>query len=136
LGAGVAFGVVGLVSSLNVNHLNNQYNATDSPMYNYRKDVGPKVTNVCNLDDVSAHGNRDMMGKLPQRPQEVTDACGKQKTPFTLQLVFYPVAAVAAGVGLFLVGTSGSAPKKPTSGFTVDPQVGLNGAKLNVAYTW
>jgi hypothetical protein len=39
-------------------------------------------------------------------------------------------------VGIFLVGTSGSGPKKSTSGFTIDPQVGPTGGKLDVAYTW
>ena len=131
LGAGVAFGVVGLVGSLKVNSVNNQYDQKDSPMYKYRQAVGPKVSSVCNLEDVKEHSEI-----MVARPMEVDTACNKAKTPFILQLAFYPLAAVAAGVGIFLVGTSGSGPKKPASGFTINPQVGRDGGKLDITYTW
>jgi hypothetical protein len=65
----------------------------------------------------------------------LADSCSKGKTFQTLQIVMFPVAAVAAGVGIFLVATSGkSAPK--TTGLTVNPQVGPGGGMLDVGYTW
>jgi hypothetical protein len=65
----------------------------------------------------------------------LADACSKGKTFQTMQIIFFPVAAIAGGVGIFLVATSGkSAPK--TTGFTWSPQVGPGAGKLDVAYTW
>lgn len=134
IGAGVAFGVVGLVESLKVNKLNgDQNNHAGQPVYDFRTAVGPGVSSICDLNDVKAHS----ANHATAIPAGVQSACSSSKSAVTLQLVFYPLAAVAAGAGIFLVGTSGSgAAKKPTTGFTFDPQVGPTGGKLDVRYTW
>jgi hypothetical protein len=51
-----------------------------------------------------------------------------------MQFVFYPLAAVAAGAGVFLLVTSGGSDQAPKTGFTILPEVGPTGAKLDVAY--
>jgi hypothetical protein len=52
----------------------------------------------------------------------------------TLQIVSFPIAAVAAGVGIFLVATS---PKSaPKTGLKIDPQVGPGIGKLDLSYTF
>jgi hypothetical protein len=53
-----------------------------------------------------------------------------------MQIIFYPLAAVAGGLGVYLLATSSSAPKPPKTGFKFDPQIGLDGGKLDVTYTW
>lgn len=64
----------------------------------------------------------------------ITDACSKGKTFQTMQMVFFPLAAVAGGVGIYLVATSGkSAPK---TGLQFNPQVGPGIGKLDLSYTW
>ena len=68
-------------------------------------------------------------------PPSISDACSKGKTFQTMQIVFFPLAAVAGGLGIYLVATSGkSAPR--TTGFMVNPQVGPGGSKLDLSYTW
>lgn len=120
VGAGVAFGVVGLVSALQVK------SAQDV--------LAPKLTaqpasfDIC---DKATYGN----AKAPAPSfGEFQNACSKGKTFQTTQIIFFPLAAVAAGLGLYLVATSGrSAPK---TGLVVNPQVGPGGGKLDLTYTF
>jgi hypothetical protein len=67
-------------------------------------------------------------------PASISDACSKGKTFQTMQIVFFPLAAIAGGVGIYLVATSGKS--APRTGFMVNPQVGPGGSKLDVSYTW
>jgi hypothetical protein len=133
IGAGVAFGVAGLVSSLQINGLNAKYNGPNGPMTQYRQ-KHPEAPNVCAKNVV----DQDLMaGNFVDLAKPTKQACTDSVLPFTLQIVFYPLAAVAAGAGLYLVGTSISPEtKKPTTGFSIDPQIGPGGAKVNVLYTW
>jgi hypothetical protein len=65
----------------------------------------------------------------------IADACSKGKTFQTMQIVFFPLAAIAGGLGIYLVATSGkTAPR--TTGFMVNPQVGPGGSKIDLSYTW
>jgi hypothetical protein len=108
LGAGVAFGVVGIVSALQVK------NAQDA-IESARKGVSSSV-DVCTTNT------------------SIANACSKGKTFQTTQIIFFPLAAVAGGLGIYLVATSGkSAPK---TGFMVNPQVGPGGGKLDLTYTF
>jgi hypothetical protein len=121
IGVGVGLGVVGLVSSIQVNSTNANENSPGGVLYKLRTD-NPNAANVCkevpNLDDVQK------------------SACGK-KSFETMQIIFYPLAAVAAGLGVYLVATSAPSASKPAkTGLKFDPQVGLNGGKLDVTYTW
>jgi hypothetical protein len=68
-------------------------------------------------------------------PTELADACSKGKTFQTMQIVFFPLAAVAGGAGIYLIATSAkSAPR--TAGFMVNPQLGPGVGKLDLSYTW
>ncbi|MFT3773585.1 MAG: hypothetical protein QM820_50055 [Minicystis sp.] len=103
LGAGVAFGIVGIVSALQVK---SAQDAIDPE----RKKYGPN-TDVCS--DLNT----------------VPDACSKGKTFQAVQIAMFPLAAVAGGLGIYLIATSGkSAPK--TGNLQVLPQVGPTGGRL------
>jgi hypothetical protein len=134
LGLGVAFGVVGLASSLKVYGIdkeanNDGSNGPEGPMFTYRRSY-PDSDNVC----VEAAKEKDPT--LTRFAAETVKFCDRSKTPFALQLVFYPLAAIAGGVGAYLVGTSFSSDKSTTTGLRFDPQFGPGEAKLNVIYTW
>ena len=121
IGVGVVSGVVGVISSVQINSANKNDNNEDTKtgvLYDLRK-ANPGVPNACDFATTA----------------EQKTACGAQKFE-TMQIIFYPLAAVAAGLGVYLVATSSSAAKPPTTGFKLDPQVGLNGGKLDVTYTW
>jgi hypothetical protein len=127
IGVGVASGVVGIVSSLNVNSVKSDPKYTE--LRNAYYDKGKNPTDVCATAEAS---------KTPRITGEdaIVASCNSAKTSQTMQIVMYPLAAVAAGLGVYLVATSSSAPKPATTGFKFDPQVGLNGGKLDVTYTW
>jgi hypothetical protein len=122
LGVGVGAGIGGLVSALKVNGVQSTVDGAR---------VGNEtIQNVCTKDPSTPW----------QRTPTVSDAqlksaCDTGKTFQTLQIALFPVAAVAGGLGIFLIATSGgkSAPK---SGFVVNPQVGPGIGKLDVTYTW
>ena len=126
IGVGVAAGVVGVISSLQVNSTNKNDNNEDTKsgvLYNLRL-AHPSVSNVCKPAGAYTLSTTE------------TQACGAQ-TFETLQTIMYPVAAVAAGLGVYLVATSASSAKAPSkTGLHFDPRVGLNGGKLDVIYTW
>jgi hypothetical protein len=69
-------------------------------------------------------------------PASISSACSKGHTFQTMQIVMFPVAAVGAGVGIFLIATSGKSAPKPTTGLTWNPQVGPGIGKLDVGYTF
>jgi hypothetical protein len=65
----------------------------------------------------------------------VTNACGSAGTGQLLQLVFYPLAALAAGAGVSMIMTSGSSSKeKEKTGLMILPQVDHTGGKLDLLY--
>jgi hypothetical protein len=124
IGVGVAAGVVGIVGSLQVN------SAANDPAYKAYADN--TVTN-----DVCASSGATADPAFPHHPDTtVAGLCSKGKTGELLQAIMFPVAAVAGGLGIYLVATSSSAPKPPKTGFKFDPRVGLDGGKLDVTYTW
>ena len=113
LGAGVAFGVVGLVSALQVK------SAQDA--------IDPARAGRAASFDVCDAANAEALN--------LTASCSKGKTFQTLQIAMFPLAAVAAGVGVFLVATSAkSAPK--TGALQVLPQVGPTGGRLDLTYSF
>ena len=119
LGVGVAAGVVGLIGTLQVNSA-----ANDDVYKDYaRRTVTNDVCTEAAKDGVNFRG-------------AVVALCDKGKAGELLQAVMYPVAAVAGGLGIYLIATSSSAPKPATTGFKFDPRVGLDGGKLDVTYTW
>ena len=118
LGVGVGLGVVGLVSSLKVNSVR-----TD-PAYTDLRKKYPGASDVC---DASKSGDGF---------EAIVADCKSAKSAQTMQIIFYPLAAVASGLGIYLLATSSSSPNAPKTGFQFDPQVGPTGGKLDVTYTW
>jgi hypothetical protein len=109
LGAGVAFAVVGVVSALQVKSAQDAIDPTRAGK--------PTTFDVC--------------GPTTGSP----DACSKGKTFQAVQIAMFPLAAVAGGVGIYLIATSGkSAPR--TGNLQVLPQVGPTGGRLDVTYTF
>lgn len=108
LGAGVAFGIVGVVSAVQVK------SAQDA--------IDPARTGIPSTVDVcSSNGT-------------IGAACSKGKTFQTTQVVFFPLAAVAGGLGIYLVATSSKS--APRMGLLVNPQVGPGGGRLDLTYTF
>ncbi len=66
----------------------------------------------------------------------VATLCDTGKRGERLQAIVYPIAAVAGGLGIYLIATSASSAKPAKTGFKIDPQVGLGGGKLDLTYTW
>ena len=119
LGVGVAAGVVGLVSSIQVSGVR-----SDDQFTTLRKKY-PTASDVC----AAATTAKD--------PSPIVANCNSAKGAQTMQAIFYPLAAVAGGLGIYLIATSSSSAAKPAkTGFMFDPQVGPSGGKLDVTYTW
>jgi hypothetical protein len=115
ISVGAVAAAVGFASMAEVSSAQNQINSKR------QSQSRPSSFDWCSSPNAAANG--------------LTDACSKGKTFQTLQIVFFPVAAVAVGTGIYLVATSGrSAPK--TSGLLWVPQVGPGVGKLDVSYTW
>jgi hypothetical protein len=121
LGVGVIFAIVGIASSVEVNSVNNDPNLTKYRMLN------GSSSDVCGLTATDTVNTG--------LATSVSSLCSKGKTFQALQIASYPIAAVAGGVGIFLIATSGKfAPRR--SGLQIDPQVGPGIGKLDLAYTW
>lgn len=131
IGAGVAFGVVGVVSSLQVNGVK-----TDQGFQDYAKQF-VSSTDVCeaaknNTLPNPAKGERQV-GTAASAP-DAASMCSKAATFQVLQFVFYGLAAVAGGTGIYLLATSPSA--APKTGFTFHPSVGANSGRVDLTYRW
>ena len=114
LGVGVASAVVGFVSMAQVGSAQKSLDDT-------RGTLGPNQ-DVCS-------------NPVPAAGSAVDSACSKGKTFQTVQIAMFPVAAVAGGVGIFLLATAGKgAPAPNKTGFTVLPQVGPGAGRLDVTY--
>ncbi|MDC0740038.1 PEGA domain-containing protein [Polyangium mundeleinium] len=123
IGAGVAFGAVGIYGTVTVNGVNKD------PVYDKNQALYDQQTNICEL----ARGNQPTVSGFDG--PAVDSLCSRGETGQLLQLVFYPLAAIAAGAGVFLIATSGTASKeKPTTGFMVLPRVDRTGGKLDVGF--
>ncbi|MDC3952721.1 PEGA domain-containing protein [Polyangium jinanense] len=123
IGAGVAFGAVGIYGTVTVNGVNK------NPDYDQNQALYDQQTNICDL----ARGSEPVVPGFNK--VRVGELCSTGETGQLLQLVFYPLAAIAAGAGVFLVATSGTASKeKPTTGFMVLPRVDRTGGKLDVGF--
>lgn len=121
LGAGVAFGIVGLVSALQVNSAQGALSPDLAGQ--------PDNFDVC---DPSTYKNHVPALEQSVYQSKYEGACGKGKTFQTLEIAMFPLAAIAGGVGIFLIATSGkSAPK---TGWTVVPNVGPTGGTVDFAY--
>ena len=133
LGAGVGFGALGVVGSLKVNGLNS------NAEYSAFRQRYATTANVCDIANGTDKTSTTVGGAPPLSEtdkQTVTNSfCDPGSTAQLLQLVFYPLAAIAAGAGIFLVATSGTrAKEKPTMGLVVLPQVSRTGVRVDVGF--
>lgn len=133
LGAGLGFGAVGVVGSVQVNSFNG-----DANYQAFRQRYG-QTTNVCDIASGADKTSTTVGGAPPlsdaEKEQVLRDYCEPGSTAELLQLVFYPLAAVAAGAGVFLIATSGTRPKdKPTTGLMILPLVSRTGAKIDIGF--
>ncbi|WP_170319576.1 PEGA domain-containing protein [Polyangium spumosum] len=123
IGAGVAFGAVGIYGTATVNGVNNDDG------YKQNQNLYETNTNICDV----ARGTGSVETGF-DRPY-VADQCSKGETGQLLQLIFYPLAAIAAGAGVFLVATSAKTTKeKPVAGLMILPRVDHTGGKLDVGF--
>jgi hypothetical protein len=135
MGLGVVFVAVGLGSSLRVNSIAREHNQENQEMYKYRQYKTQRTPDVCKTAPEDAR-NMQLTADIRSLAVATQKACSDARTPYALQFVFYPLAAVSVAAGAYLVGTAGAPRPKPAAGLTVDPQFGPAGGKLNIAYTW
>ncbi len=125
VGVGVVFGIVGIVGAAKVNSLQGTVNS-DGDRANQ-----PSSTDVCSSAFIA--GVTSSKGSV--LGSQLSNACSTGKSFQTLQIVSFPLAAIAGGVGIYLIATT-KKPAQRTSGLMVDPQIGPGGGKLNLSYTW
>jgi hypothetical protein len=96
LAVGVGTGAVGLWAALEVNKIR------EDDVYTQYQDGFSSSVDVCEQAEagVASPVNPTVS------PGDVADQCSKASTYEILQAVMFPVAGVAAGVGIFLLGTS------------------------------
>jgi hypothetical protein len=118
LGVGVAAGAVGLWAALDVNSTTN-----DELWKDFREQIG-SARNAC---DVAANRENTDTGKQYSDEQyaEIADKCDGASTREIVQVVMFPLAAVAAGVGAYLLGTSslatGDEGEEEVEAWTIQP---------------
>lgn len=117
VGAGLGFGIGGLYSTLKVHSIQGDFKDT------YSKNYGTSE-NACTT-------KKD---PLPLNHNKVLELCNDASTFTTYQEAFYPLAAVAAGVGFVLLGVSDWHPDKKSKAASVEltPWVGKEGGFLSV----
>jgi hypothetical protein len=124
LGVGVAAAAVGIVGALQVSGV-----ASDDKYKAYA--LGTVTDNVC------ASAGKTADPAFPSHPNaDIESLCNKGKTGELLQGIMFPLAAVAGGLGVYLIATSASSAAPAKTGLKFDPHVGLNGGALDVTYTW
>jgi hypothetical protein len=123
IGAGIVSAAVGVVSAIQVFGVQK-----DDTFSNFRK-AHADSPDVCQAAKTNQYTDPNNAA--------VTNLCNKASTFETVQLVFFPMAAVLGGAGIYLLATSKpSASSPPKTGLTIDPKVGPNGGKLDLSYTF
>jgi hypothetical protein len=130
LGAGVAFGGVGLFGSLKVNGARSEFQP-----YANRYSSDKSVCEIAAGRQTDTPVGTNPMLSLDEKTK-VNGICGSASTGELFQLIFYPLAALAAGAGVYLLVTSGSSAskEKPTTGLIILPRVDHTGGKLDVGF--
>lgn len=112
LSVGAVLGAVGFVSMAQVKSAQTAVQPA--------RDAEPPEVDVCAPAAARAYG--------------IEGACSKARTFEVLQVVTFPLAAVAGGVGIFLLATSGNkAPPPAKAAWTLVPSVGPGGGALDFA---
>jgi hypothetical protein len=132
LTVGVAAGAVGLWSSLEVNGIDN-----DDLWVRYT-DAVPEGMDACDQATDGAPGSTFPSQFLGDR-DKLVEMCDDAATFEVIQAVMYPVAAVSAGVGIFLIGTSRFASGEDgdsESAIQVHPMIGPDLQAIAVSYSF
>lgn len=131
IGSGLAFGAVGLYAHLKV------FSLKDSSWEATRYAYGSGV-DVCSDAENNAEPKKttDPKAKGHLTLSETKDRCSTSSTMELMQAIFYPAAAIAGGVGVYLLLTSSStsAALAKDSAWKVRPMVGPQGGKVDVSY--
>ena len=128
LGVGVAAGAVGLWSALEVNSIRN-----DDGWNAYRSGF----TTADNACEEAEQGTRVTTQAGAVDPETAKGFCDDAKSMELIQAVTFPVAAVAAGVGAYLLGTSsltGDDAEDEPAAWRVEPMIGPHVQSVNVSY--
>jgi hypothetical protein len=95
--------------------------------------VASAQTTINKLRDTTAEPTTFDWCANPQ--PSISSACSTGHTFVDVQIAMFPIAAIGAGVGIYLVATSGKGAAKPaTTGFTWNPQIGPGIGKLDLGY--
>ena len=130
LGLGVAAGAVGLYGMLEVNKVNK-----DEQYIGYAKQFLDKE-DVC---DLAGAGTEAPSAINAASPAKVNDLCSKASTGEMIQAIAFPVAAVAAGAGGYLLGTSSLFASSDEEGgadsaWSIQPTIGPQIQHIQVTY--
>jgi hypothetical protein len=125
IGAGVVFAAVGVVGSAKIITLNSD------EKYKGILDDFKKSQNVC---DMARGANGQSPEPLGDNKTTVLGTCNAGDTGELLQFIFYPLAGIAAGAGVYLLATSGTAGPENKTGFIVRPRFDKTGAKLDLGF--
>lgn len=131
IGLGVAAGAVGLWSALEVNTIKGDQGFTQ-----YRAGLTTKQ-NAC---EEARNGFQVTTVGGAAAPAAVADLCDQADTHELIQAVTFPVAAIATGVGIYLLGTSsllgGDDSDGEPSALRIEPHVGPDLQSVSVTYAF
>lgn len=134
VGMGLAFGAVGVVSTLQVNDAR-----TDDRFEAYRKQF-PNSDDVCQNAENGEFPSPETQQADAYGPNDVVDLCNRAATFEIMQAIFYPLAGVSGGIGLYLLATAdwgdGEGQAEVGGRWTVGPQFGPSGGRVTASYTW
>ncbi|NUQ78434.1 MAG: hypothetical protein HUU21_33305 [Polyangiaceae bacterium] len=134
IGAGVAFAAGGVVSGVKVLSIQKDFDP-------YRKapSEGGVHESYARQGDLCAYAEgKPNPANDPANDENITRLCNDASTFQILQFVMYPLAAVSAGAGVYLLMTSGGAKggADTKTGWKLEPIVGTESGKLNLTYRW
>ncbi|MBW2454298.1 MAG: hypothetical protein JRI68_07300 [Deltaproteobacteria bacterium] len=132
---GAGAGAVGLWQALEVNSIQ------DDGTWKAVQEHVPTNKDVCEVA-----GNNEAIGNVnPADYDAITNMCDQADTAEVLQAVMFPLAAVSAGVGAYLLGTSslvggdddsGDEADEDVTAWSVQPLVGPQVQAVTVTYTF
>lgn len=127
IGAGVAFGIVGVVGSVRVQGLQGELNDTYLNKFPWADE-----------EDACVFAKSDTDPGRQASNTRIKEICSAGPSLQLLQLIMYPLAAASAGAGVYLLMTSGSSASAdaPKTGWTITPKVGMESGKVDLTYRW
>jgi hypothetical protein len=134
IGAGVAFAAGGVVGGVKVLSIQKDFDP-------YRKPVatGGRSDELARQQDLCTFADNPTPTVSSTDIADIKSHCSNASSFQLLQFIMYPLAAVSAGAGVYLLMTSGGGDKggaDAKTGWTMAPMVGTEGGKLNLTYRW